>query len=61
MELEIYLKDQYEDYIYICQRCSKIVLTVSYTCLWFGYKLIVRASNASMTHVSYVSCRAEES
>jgi len=29
MELELYLKDQYEDYIYTCQRCSKIVLTVS--------------------------------
>jgi hypothetical protein len=29
MELELYLKDQYEDFIFTCQRCSKIVLTVS--------------------------------
>jgi hypothetical protein len=29
MELEVYLKEQYDDYIYTCHRCSKIVLTVS--------------------------------
>lgn len=28
MELEVYLKEQYDDYMYFCHRCSKIVLTV---------------------------------
>lgn len=63
MELDVYLKEQYKDYIMTCKRCSKIVLTVSslYRDRTRAQADDCRESNAKQKAVSYFAIvRAEK-